>query len=84
MSRIVEPRLLFGKDVWKKIVADGRETIFLLSGQRKLVRLGSSMTPILTMLPILPVGPGGVRPVTVAILMRNASKALESKLAVDG
>ena len=56
MSRIVDPRLLHGKDVWKKIMADGRETIFLLSGQRKPVRLGSSMTPILTMLPILPVG----------------------------
>ena len=56
MSRIVDPRLLHGKDVWKKILADVRETIFLLSGQRKLVRLGSSMTPILTMLPILLVG----------------------------
>ena len=56
MSRIVDPRLLYGKDVWKKIMVDGRETIFLLSGQRKLVRLGSSMTLILTMLLILPVG----------------------------
>ena len=56
MSRIVDPCLLYGKDVRKKIMAYVRETIFLLLVQLKLVRLGSSTTPILIMLPILPAG----------------------------
>ena len=56
MSNTVDPRLLYGKDVWKEIMGDVRETISFLSGQRRVGRLGSSVTPILTMLPILPAG----------------------------
>ena len=59
MSNIVDPRLPYGKAVGKKIMGDVRETISVLSGQRMVGGLGSSMTPILTLLPILPAGQSG-------------------------
>ena len=59
MINTVNPRLLYGKDVWKKFMGDVRETNSFLSGQRRVGGLGSSMMPILTMLSILPAGQSG-------------------------
>ena len=58
MSNTVDPRLLYGRRL-EKIMADVRETISLISGQHRVGGLGSSVTPILTPLPILPAGQSG-------------------------
>ena len=80
-----DPRFLYGADIRKRILDEVAADIARLAARRKVGRLvsigiGDADTGAVADISWTTPVPGGVAPVTVAMLMRNAAIAFEKQI----